>query len=93
MGSTKPPTLFYRAFHWLPLDDVDWKKLALHLIASFLLALAMVFDSSVPLRNVMFGWIAGSLTYIAGYLQKSTKDSVVLVETKPRTMEPSDIHS
>lgn len=82
MGSTKR-TILYNAFHWLPLQEVDWGKLAVHLIASLLLALAMVFDSHVPLKEVMSAWAGGSLTYIAGYLQKSSKESVVLVDTKP----------
>ena len=84
MGNTKPPTLLYKAFHWLPFDDVDWKKLVTHLLASFLLALAMVFDSHVPLKEIMTAWAGGSLTYIAGFLQKGSKESVVLVDTKPK---------
>jgi hypothetical protein len=63
-------------FRLIPLSDADWSRLAVHIIASFLLALASVINTNLPAREILGAWIAGVLVYSAGYLQHGEKQVV-----------------
>jgi uncharacterized membrane protein YfcA len=60
-------------FRLIPLSDADWSRLSVHLLASFLIALASAITTSLPPREIFSAWMASVLIYTAGYLQHGEK--------------------
>jgi hypothetical protein len=58
----------------IPLRDVDYSRMLVHLGGALLLALSTYFTAGIPVHTIMYGWIGGSLIYISGYLQKGTHE-------------------
>jgi hypothetical protein len=68
--------LVNHVFHFVPWNDVDLHRLAIHIFASFLGALATILNSGIPAKVVLVSWLSGALIYISGYMQRSYKTDV-----------------